>query len=361
MTTPGVDCHTHAGTVDNVRKLAGICDALGYARANIVCQSIGPIVNENPAGFAAKLLYPGRFYMFGGLDHTRARTSGRVPGPPFADQIERLIAAGADGLKMIEGKPTAYESLGIPLDGLYFDEVFAALEQTGLPVLWHVADPEEFWHAEQTPEWARKRGWGYSEGTISWETLLSQVSNVLERHPALTVIFAHFLFLSANLPRASVLMSRYPNVHFDMALGVEMLFNLSRDRDASRQFFVEHSDRILYGTDMFPWLSHKEAGHRSGLVARFLESDDTFSIPHGADYLLGPPDEGVIHGLALPPDALKRIFHANFERIAGAEPKPLNRSLAAEECRRIESQVQAMGQGQAESSEAARVLDLLES
>ena len=39
---------------------------------------------------------------------------------------------------------------------------------------------------------------------------------------------------------------------------------------------------------------------RAGIVFRWLETEDTFRVPEAADFLLGQPEDGIIHGLQSP-------------------------------------------------------------
>lgn len=349
---PLIDCHVHLVGLRNLENLDRLRAEVGTERMNLVCEVRSETVNDNPAGFAAKAEFAERFYVFGGLDHSSYFTDGRVRTPSLAEQVDRLIAIGADGVKLIETKPGGRKSLAEPVDGTYFSGFFARMEETGLPLLWHVADPEEFWNPELTPSWAKQRGWGYDDTFIAKEDLYAEVGNVLRRHPKLRVIFAHFLFLSADLDRASALMDRYEGVCFDLAPGIEMLYNLSKEPDRSRRFFEQRADRIVYGTDIFGSLSTPAARARSGIITRWLEVGDEFRVPEEADFLLGPPEDGVIRGMSLPADALARIYRTNFERIAGDLPRPLDRKLAVEECERIAAAVRAITSDGEKSSEA---------
>ena len=78
-----------------------------------------------------------------------------------------------------------------------------------------------------------------------------------------------------------------------------MLYNCSRDPEAARRFFVDYADRIIFGTDLFSSLTVEQAQARAGIVFRWLESEDTFRVPETADFLLGPPEDSIIRGMAL--------------------------------------------------------------
>jgi predicted TIM-barrel fold metal-dependent hydrolase len=356
-----IDCHVHLSSLAEIESLEAIRRCVGSERMNIVCVFGRDNVNANPPAFAAKAEYPDRFYVFAGLDHSAYFSSGAIRTPSLAEQVDRLIALGADGVKMLENKPTHRKLIDIPVDGPYFEEYFARLEETGFPVLWHVCDPEEFWDPDRTPRWAKERGWGYDDSFVPKERLYSEVETVMKRHPRLKVIFAHFYFLSADLPRAAGFLDRFEGVHFDLAPGVEFLYNLSKDPVAAREFFVKYSDRIVFGTDISSSQSPAEALTRARIVTRWLETTDEYRVPDEADFLLGPPEDGVIRGLGLPEHALDRIYRENFERLAGPRPRPLDRDLAAEECERIAREIAVLRDVPPESTHARAAAERLRS
>lgn len=225
--------------------------------------------------------------------------------------------------------------------------------------MWHVNDPEEFWDPEKLPGWAKKRNWGYGPDDVQKEELYAEVDEVLARHPKLKIIFAHFYFLSADLPRAARFFDEHPTAHFDLAPGIEVLYNISRDPDAGREFFSQYADRIVFGTDLSSGLSTEEARIRAGIVFRWLESEDTFPVPNEADYLLGPPEDGIIRGMVLPDDVLDTIYHDNFARLAGSEPRPLDTQAAINECERLAAIAQTMSGKPAGDTEGALVAQRL--
>ena len=353
-----VDSHVHLRNLRDIENLEAIRRHIGFERMNIVCLFSREGVNNNASAFAAKARYPESFCFFGGLDHSEYFSGGKIKTPSLAEQVDRLMAIGADGIKMLENKPTHRRILDIPVDGPYFEEHFAHLEGNGIPVVWHVCDPEEFWNPETTPSWAKSRGWGYDETFTPKGQLYAEVENVLKRHPRLRIIFAHFLFLSSDLPRAASWLDTFPNVHLDLSPGIEFLYNLSKDVSATREFFIKYADRIVFGTDISSNHTLQEATVRSGIVTRWLETEDEYRIPDGADFVLGPSEDGVIRGLLLPGDVLERIYRSNFVRLAGDQPKPLDRDAAIVECERIIGEIGVLG---GDGSEAIQSMEKLES
>lgn len=355
-----IDAHVHLWGEEYIESFKGSLDRNGICRANIVCTFDRKLVNHNAAAWEAKARYPETFYVFPGLDHAGVFSDGALTPPALVDQVNQMAAAGADGVKLIESKPGYRREIGLPLDGAYFEPFFAAMEDSGMPLLWHVADPEEFWDPKRTPRWAAERGWGYDDSYPSCESLYSEMLAVLERHPCLRVIFPHFLFLSADLPRAEALLEQYSGAHLDLGPGIELFYNLSRNPDIAREFFIRWADRIMYASDAFSGLTDAEYDSRAGFVRRFLETTDEFRLPPEADFLLGPPEDGIIRGISLPPDALSRICAGNFVRLVGDRPRRANRDLAAAECRRLASeQAHLIGVPESEAPAAAAAQRLL--
>jgi predicted TIM-barrel fold metal-dependent hydrolase len=250
----------------------------------------------------------------------------------LAQQIDSFKSAGFDGLKLLESKPIARKMINIPLDGPIYAPMWEAVVKNDLPVVWHVADPEEFWDFQKCPDWVKKAGWFYGDGTYPLkEALYSEVEAIVTRHPELKVILAHFFFLSADLPRAAAFLDAHPNVCFDLTPGSEMFFNFSTDLQAARDFFIRFQDRLIFGTDSgasavgHPGqpLNRAETLGRTYFVRTFLEKDGALEIPGGVSHWERP---GItLNGLGLPEEVLKKIYAENFIRLFGEQPALLNR------------------------------------
>ena len=183
--------------------------------------------------------------------------------------------------------------------------------------------------------------------------LYAEVDQVLDRHPNLKIIFAHFYFLSADLDRAGRFLETHPKVSFDLAPGIEMLYNLSQTPEASREFFCKYAERIVFGTDLASNHTVEEARIRAGIIFRWLESDDTFQVPEAADFLLGPPEDGRIRGMSLPTAVLNRIYSDNFSSVVASEPRPLNTEKAIEVCEHLAAVAEGLSGTPAAETEPA--------
>jgi len=354
-----IDCHVHMGSIADEASMLKIREVTGIEKMALVSIQNPAAGSGLPQSLYMKAQYPKLFFVFAGLNHAQKLSGKSVKTPSLVEQAEGFVNIGCDGIKMIEGKPTSRQRMDIPVTDPYFADYWACVEELGIPIIWHVNDPEEFWDPEKLPGWARERNWGYGPDDVPKEQLYDEVDEVLARHPNLKIIFAHFYFLSADLPRARQFFDDHPTVNFDLAPGIEMLYNLSQDPDTSREFFIQYAERIVFGTDLASRLSLEEGRVRAGMVFRWLESDDSFRIPEEADFLLGSPDDGLIRGLSLPEDVLTRIYCDNFVRLVGIEPHALDIERAVEECERLDTIARGLLSELVSQTEAALVAEKL--
>lgn len=350
-----IDAHVHGSGMETAQRLSAICEATGIDRMCIVAIQNPEEGAGLPAALYAAAQHPQRFFVFAGLNHAQKLSDGAARTPSLTEQVDLLHQIGCDGIKMIEGKPTSRQKMDVPVTDPYFADYWARVEELGTPIVWHVNDPEEFWDPEAIPGWARERNWGYGPEDVTKEQLYAEVDEVLSRHPRLNVIFAHFYFLSADLERAARFLDDHPTVCFDLAPGIEMLYNISRDPEAGREFFTRYADRIVFGTDVSAGQTVEEATIRAGIVFRWLETEDEFRVPEEADFLLGPPEDGVIRGMALPDDVLRRVYRDNFARMASSEPRGIDPLAAADYCDEIARIAADLSGIEAARTEAANV------
>jgi len=335
---PMIDCHVHVwGGISEIDGLIEIADAVGLRAQAVMCiaacgyEGIGPL--QTPLGLLFKAMHPERIFCFGALNYLapNAKESGDV----LAGQARRMIEAGADGIKMLEGKPVFRKAIGLPLDSAKYDAFFECVQSSGTPLLYHVADPERLWDPAQASEGGRKSRWFYGDGTYASKVqLYREAEGFLVKFPALRVVFAHFFFMSADLQRAARVLDTYPGVNFDLTPGREMYTNFRKDLAAWRDFFIKYQDRILFGTDSSGGNGGYDAGRVKecqGKVAwmrQFLETEND--------------------GINLPPDVLEKTYAGNFQRLVSSSPKPLNLELALGICEEALAVAKAAAQPEAE-------------
>lgn len=358
---PVTDGHVHFAHLERMSAVLEVMGSAGVAKINLVSLPDAANNNHNAALLGFKLRHPEQVYISGALDYLEARADrGRLP-EMLANQVARLKAVGFDGIKLIEGKPTMRKWAGFSLDAPEYQGMWAEVERHDLPVVWHVADPEEFWDWERCPEWARSSGWCYAAGQHpAKEQLYAEADHVLRRNPGLRIIFAHFYFLSADLRRAGALLDAHPNVSFDLTPGIEMYNNFTRKNDAAREFFIRYQDRLIYGTDIS---SDTLGSGRQGmfnslgaawLVRSFLEQEGEFWMPLAMSHWLDRDLEAFC-GLGLPRPLLEKIYFRNFERMFGLAPKRLHLDSAVNEMERLASVIDARPRNHAFQNQARRV------
>ena len=363
---PLIDGHIHFPHMSLMPSMMEVCNKLQIDRLNIVCTPEQQRLSLVPDALYLKAHHPDRVYVFGGLDISAYFRSPNEIGTVFANNVEQLLAAGCDGIKMIEGKPMMRKDLPIPpFDSEVFAPYWAKLEETQTPVVFHINDPEEFWDKDKAPAWAFERGWFYGDGSyINNEIQYTEIINVLERHPNLKIIFAHFLFLSAQLSRLSDYLDRFPNLYVDLTPGIEMYHNFSKNIQATREFFIKYQDRIIFGTDIGAkaLLANPESGvefnesqARVLVIRNFLEKSGGFQIDATTGFLFDPPDF-VFQGIELPPNVLEKIYYKNFEKATSTRPKPINPSVIIEMCSQIEMMLQFLASTQPERTHDSSVV-----
>jgi predicted TIM-barrel fold metal-dependent hydrolase len=363
---PVIDGHIHLNHLAQLNDVAALIDAAPLLRANLVCTPNPEPINHNPALIVFKDRYPDRAYISGALDYSEALAQPTRMPEVLASQVYALHAIGFDGLKMTEGKPTKRKWLPFPLDAPLYNGVWTALERLGMPVLLHVGDPEAYWDLRRCPERARARGWFYGDDTFpSKESLHAEIVHVLERHPDLKAILAHFHFLSADLERAGRLLDAYPNVCLDLAPGSEMYNSFTRRPDQSRSFFLRYQERLIYGTDTTTGGMARDgdrgverALERAWVVRTFLETSEAFAPPQALRrWLEGGLDR--FRGLGLPRQALAWIYRTNIERVYGPTPAPLDRERALALVRRMAAVLDRRSGSQEGNNHARQALEML--
>lgn len=346
-----LDCHIHFSLPVLPQEIVNIMKHTDTDIANLVIVPHRQRISSVPDALMAKHMFPDKFFVFSSLDVTQYFMHNGSVGKHFVRYVKKMLACGCDGVKMIEGKPDLRRSMPIPdFDAKSWEPFWSYAEATGLPILWHVNDPEEFWDALKIPTWAKSQGWLYGKETINNEVQYSQVFHILDRHPKLKIIFAHFFFMSAQLPRLSMLLDRYPNISVDLTPGIELYVNLSKTREATVAFFQKYQDRILYGTDIGArcvlgsqgnHVNPDESLNRSALVRSFLQDSSEVVVKADGNFLIGTEDF-TLRGLGLSKPILKKLFSENFYRLVGHTPRHVSPHKVIRECRRIKMMIKIM-------------------
>jgi len=269
--------------------------------------------------------YPDRFIVFAGIDGEGFATDPNF-GETEAKRLRESVAMGARGLKVWKTLGLHFrDSLGhlIPVNDERLDPLWETAAELDVPVLIHIADPvaffqpldrfnERYEELMEHPDWhfypTRPHGDNAHPDFPSFEEVIDQFESLLKRHRGTTFIGAHVGCYAENLAWVGRVMDACPNFHVDFSARIA---ELGRQPYTARDFFIQHQDRILFGSDATP------AVEMYRLHYRFLETPDEYF-----SYTLGEtPDSGrwMIYGLDLPDDVLRKVYHANALRLLGKE------------------------------------------
>ncbi|XZE21139.1 amidohydrolase family protein [Pirellulaceae bacterium SH449] len=263
-----------------------------------------------------------RFLIFTNIDW---RGRGRIDEsaswdcnqPGFARKIVRELeaakASGISGLKVFKSFGLELKNADgsfIAIDDERFDPIWEVCGQLGLPVIMHTADPSAFFEPidpsnERYEELSRRPGWHFPEGEFPRrKDLHAARDRLFAKHPRTTFIAAHFGNDAEDLEETAAMLARHPNVVIEFASRIS---ELGRQPYTARDFFLSHSERILFGTDG-PWPEQRYQAYW-----RFLESrDEYFSY---SEKSIPPQGLWRIYGIDLPDDVLRRIYYENAIRV----------------------------------------------
>ena len=119
-----IDCHVHFDGVKLADRMVADQRNTGADRFNVVVTPrYRADVSPDRLAWALwlKRRMPDSVYVFGNLDYAGMFSGKRKrPDVPLVDQLDRLIALGCDGLKMLDGKPDTRKAIGQPLDGPFY-------------------------------------------------------------------------------------------------------------------------------------------------------------------------------------------------------------------------------------------------
>jgi predicted TIM-barrel fold metal-dependent hydrolase len=344
---PVMDCHVHAMQIKVIQVLEDIWQPYRIDRMNILATSSysEEEVSNNAVCLLFKLRHPGKAFGFGSLYYPPSGTP--TDAQDLLEQAQWLMSLGFDGMKMLDGKPDNRKRIGIPLDSPVYDLYFDYLVENKLPLLYHIGDPAIFWDRENCPQYVKDLKWAYLDDSfVSKDGLYREVDGILQKHPGLKVIFAHFYFMDdEGIERASAFLDRWPDAAFDVTPGL-LFKSFGKDLDGWREFFIKYQDRILFGTDNDYGIS-KELIY---VIRTMLETDNEIEFW-----------DTKLRGWKLDRPALEKIYNGNFRRYAGPTPKIVEAAQVIEECNRITRRAQDSPLKDKLLKDVQDVLDILKS
>jgi hypothetical protein len=173
------------------------------------------------------------------------------------------------------------------------DEAWQAPNPNGLDYSYYKENP--FWFMYNKPDAPKKK------------QILDARDHLLAENPRLRVVGAHLGSMEDDLDGLAQRLDRYPNFAVDTAARVVHLVVMPSER--VRNFILKYQDRIVYGTDLGFSKEASPADVVKEWEQQYAEDWRYFATRDRFEY------EGhQTQGLGLPPDVLRKLYHANAVR-----------------------------------------------
>ena len=295
---PITNIHEHVWSMEELPKLITGMDNMGIERTVVLGSPLHTFAlgqtsfthydenNDRVLGMAT--LEPDRIIPF------------VVLNPNDADAVEKLrayAARGARGVKLFAGHGSNH-GLGpyhtMRLDDKRLHAIYSAIEELGLPVLFHVNYSK------------------YSE----------EFDNAMSAHPKMRVLCPHFCLSLRNTTKVDELLARYPNLWMDTSIGwikfqAEGYRRIDVKPDVVKAIIQKYPDRFLYGTDLVITSSDAKSAEWVTMNMGFYRD-----VLERESYSYYGLSGGPLTGLALSEDILTRVYRDNATAWPDGSPQP---------------------------------------
>ena len=297
-----INAHEHLYKIKDLERYLPAARKAGIAATVIVTSPVFTLEGKGEKGepgmsanfetvLEASKQFPGEIIPFCTID---------PKNPQKLEKLKEQIAMGAKGVKIYTGHSNFYDG---PLDPADMDPVLKYLEDTQLPINWH----------------------------INLAKFMPEFEGVMKKFPELNIMVPHYgvAFWKPEGPalaRLSALMKKHPKLIVDTSLGTrEILLNgmaaIEPAREKFAAFFVAHQDQIIWGTDsVITGNPEKTPSWYTKVIwaTRDHLEKDVFSTELAAGYSKyyekGRDGEGRYQGLNLSPTILQKVYVANARR-----------------------------------------------
>jgi uncharacterized protein len=304
---PFIDVHNHQNSLrtNDINRLLQDMDKLNMKVMVNLSGGNGDRLQEMTSSIRSTS--PKRFIVFANINFSGIGEAGWTE--KAVKQLEDDVKAGANGLKIFKNLGFSVKDTKgnrVAVDDPRLDAIWDKCGQLKIPVLIHTADPKPFWDEQndKNERWlelathpGRKRS---DTNPASWETLIEEQHRMFKKHSKTTFIAAHFGWYPNDLAKLGTLLNEMPNVVVEFGA---VIAELGRQPKASRKFFEQYQDRILFGKDS--WVPEEYATY-----FRVLETEDEYFPYHKKYHAFW-----AMYGMGLPDAILKKVYYKNALRI----------------------------------------------
>lgn len=195
------------------------------------------------------------------------------------------------------------------------DPVYSRIEDYGMKVLIHVADPD-YWYQHK---YTNQNKYGTKQDR------LDDFVELVEQYTKITWISAHLGCLPENLPQLSDLLDRYPRLYVDTGSTRWMIRELGKNIPNTQKWIKKYQDRILWGSDISsfqllprPSFLFRKSRRKQFWGTRYWSHRLFWETSHQAPLPFADndnPDGTQIHGLNLPEAILHKIYYNNAKNL----------------------------------------------
>jgi predicted TIM-barrel fold metal-dependent hydrolase len=304
---PVIDMHSHpyAKTQQEIDQWVKNMDDVGIQKTMILTMTTGREFDEI---FKKYSKHGDRYEMWCGLDLAGYNKPGFAAAA--IKELQRCRDAGARGVGEIHDKGKGLKSgkssaPGMHPDDSRMDEVWEKCGELGFPVSLHVADPIWMYQKMDMHNDGLMNAYNWRLDNQPNIVKLSGMVDILERtvqkHKQTTFIACHFANLGYDLKRLGRMLVNNPNLYADISARYAETSTIPR---FTSQFYSEHADRLVYGTDM----GFDSTMYR--ITFRILESlDEHFYETEQFGY------HWSLNGLGLSDAILQKIYRENASKL----------------------------------------------
>jgi predicted TIM-barrel fold metal-dependent hydrolase len=305
---PVIDIHSHTGpSAETIDRLIKEMDTMGLRTLVNLSGGSDPEQVKQKVDFIRASKYPDRFAVFANVQWEGAG------GPGWAEKavsdLEAAVKNGAVGLKIAKGlglRNKKFDGTRLKVDDPVLKPVWDTCARLNIPVIIHTAEPKEFFSQldYNNEKWLELALFpdrrNYMPGMVGFDEVQGERDRMFEANPKTRYIGAHFAYYGHNLPGATKLLDRLPNVVLEVSA---VLYEFGRQPRAARDFFIKYQDRILFGKDSY-------APSEFPYYWRVFETADEYF-----DYYRPYHAFWKLYGMDLPDEVLKKIYYKNALRV----------------------------------------------
>ncbi len=231
------------------------------------------------------------------------------PADFFDDWRRRLDGFYNVGSRVVKFHmaPQSMAARNLRFDSPQLRPLLRAAVERRMAIMSHVGDPD-LWYARKYTDTAK---YGTRDDHYrQWADALAEYT------PHVPWVGAHLGGNPEDLDRLQGLLDRFPNLWLDTSATRWVVREVSRQRDAAREFVIRNQDRLLFGSDQVSG----DGRDFDFFASRFWALRKLWETAHVGptnitDPDLSPDQQPMIRGLALPDEVLQKLYRDNAVRL----------------------------------------------